>query len=381
MKRPLKLSATFCARVRVPGTYGDGRGGHGLALKVKRTANGRLSKKWAQRLRLNGRPVDVELGFFPVITLAEARAKALENRRLATRGEDPRSGGVPTFREACETVIRLRAKGWKNVKRSTRAWWQPFEAYAWPRFGAKPVSEVTSADVLAAITPIWFTKPVQARRLHERISVVLRWACATGYRTDDPSAGVLEAPPSQQTPGNFTALRHSEVGDALRRIAASQATLATKLAIRFLTLTAARSGEVRGARWSEINGDVWTLAPERTKQHRRHRVPLSRQVLDVLAEAEKLPGGSGLVFPSAGGGELSSTTLCAIFGRLDIPGTPQGMRSAFRSWAADQGFPRDVVEAHMAHIPAGIEAVYHRSDLFDARREVMQRWADYLQMS
>ena len=315
------------------------------------------------------------------LTLAEARAKALENRRLATRGEDPRDGGVPTFREACETVIRLRAKGWKNVKRSTRAWWQPFEAYAWPRFGAKPVSEVTSADVLAAVTPIWHTKPVQARRLHERISVVLRWACTAGYRTDDPSAGVLEAPPSQQTPGHFSALHHSEVGDVLRWIAASQATLATKLAIRFLTLTAARSGEVRGARWSEINGDVWTLAPERTKQNRWHRVPLSRQVLDVLAEAEKLPGGSGLVFPSAGGDELGSTTLCAIFGRLDIPGTPHGMRSAFRSWAADQGFPREVAEAHLAHIPAGIEAVYQRSDLFDARRDVMQRWADYLQMS
>ena len=244
-------------------------------------------------------------------------------------------GGVPTFREACETVIRLPA----NVKRSTRAWLRPFKDYAWPRFGAKPVSEVTSADVLAAVRPIWHTKPVQARRLHERISVVLRWACAEGYRTGDPSAGVLEALRSQETPGHFSALHHSEVGDALRRIAASHATLATKLAIRFLTLTAARSGEVRGARWSEINGDVWTLPPERTKQDRWHRVPLSRQVLDILAEAQKLPGGGGLVFPSGGGDELGSTTLRAIFGRLDIPGTPARNAKRVSFVGGGPGFP------------------------------------------
>ncbi len=381
MKRPAKLSATFVSRVREPGTYGDGFGGHGLALRVKPMANGRLSKNWVQRLRLNGRPINCGLGPFPVVTLADARAKALENRRLAHRGEDPRGGGVPTFRQACDTVIRLRAKGWKNPTRLTRQWRQPFAAYAWPHFGEKPVSKVTSADVLAAVTPIWHDRPVQARTLRQRISVVLRWACAAGYRTDDPSAGVVEALPKQREPGHFRALHHSEVGDALRRIAASEAAPATKQALRFLTLTAVRTNEVRGARWDEVSlqAAVWTIPAARTKQKREHRVPLSRQALDILEEARRLSGRRGLVFRSAkGNGQLGPTTLRAVFERLGIPGTVHGMRSAFRSWAADQGIAREIAEAALAHIAGGVESVYQRSDLFEQRRAVMQAWGDYL---
>ena len=380
MKRPAKLSATFCSKIAVPGTYGDGRGGHGLALRVKPMANGRISKNWVQRLRLNGRPINLGLGVFGVVSLAEARAKALENRRLASRGEDPRGGGVPTFRQAAEKVIRLREKSWKPGSRLPRLWMQTFEDYAFPRFGAKPVSEVTSGDVLACLTPIWSEKPSQALRLRQRVSVVLRWACAAGYRTDDPSAGVVEALPKQRATKHYRALNHSEVGDALRQVMASKAAPGTKWALQFLTLTAARSSEVLGARWSEIDHEaaIWTVPGERTKQKREHRVPLSRQTLDLLAEARQLTGGRGLVFRSLRGGRLGAGTLRELFKRLGIDGTPHGMRVAFRSWAADQAVTREVAEAALAHTAGGVESVYQRSDLFERRREVMQAWADYL---
>ena len=372
MKRPAKLSATFCSKVSTPGTFGDGRGGHGLALRVKPMANGRISRNWVQRLRLNGRPINLGLGVYPVTTLAEARAKALENRRLATRGEDPRGGGVPTFRQAAEKVIRLRAKSWKPGSRLPRLWMQTFEDFAFPRFGSKPVSEVTSGDVLACLTPIWNTKPAQALRLRQRIGAVLRWSCAAGYRTDDPSAAVVEALPKQRATQHHRALHHSEVPDALRRVNESGAQPVTKLALTFLTLTATRSAEALGARWDEVSGDVWTIGAERVKQKREHRVPLSRQALDVLAEARKLSGGRGEIC------KVGHTTLRQLFTRLGIAGTPHGMRTAFRSWCADCGVSREIAEAALAHIAGGVESVYQRSDLFEQRRAVMQAWADYL---
>ena len=376
MKRPAKLSATFCSKIAVPGTYGDGRGGHGLALRVKATANGRLSKNWVQRVRLNGRPINLGLGVFPVVTLAEARAKALENRRLAHRGEDPRGGGVPTFRQAAGKVIRLRARSWKDGSRLPKLWMQSFEDYAFPRFGSKLVSEVTSADVLACLTPIWNTKPAQALRVRQRIGAVLRWSCAAGYRTDDPSAAVVEALPKQRATRHHRALHHSEVGDTLRKVNESGAQPITKLALNFLTLTAARSDEALGARWSEIDREagVWTIPPSRTKQKRRHRVPLSRQALDVLAEARRLSRGRGETIFKVG-----KTTLRQLFARLGIEGTPHGMRTAFRSHAADSGVSREVAEACLGHIAGGVERAYQRSDLFDRRREVMEAWAAHLE--
>lgn len=375
MKRPAKLSATFCSKIAVPGTYGDGRGGHGLALRVKPTANGRLSKNWVQRLRMNGRPVNLGLGVYPVVMLAEARAKALENRRLAHRGEDPRGGGVPTFRQAAEKVIRLRARSWKSGSRLPKLWVQSFEDYAFPRFGSKPVSEVTSADVLACLTSIWNTKPSQALRLRQRIGVVLRWSCAAGYRTDDPSVAVVEALPKQRATRHHRALHHSEVGDALRKVNESGAQPVTKLALTFLTLTAARSAEALGARWDEVDREagVWTIPPQRTKQKREHRVPLSRQALDVLAEARRLSRGRAEIF------NVGPTTLRQLFTRLGIAGTPHGMRTAFRSWCADSGVSREVAEAALGHIAGGVESVYQRSDLFERRRdEAVHAWADYL---
>lgn len=374
MKRPAKLSATFVQKVSKAGTYGDGRGGHGLALRVKLTANGRLSKNWVQRLRLNGRPINLGLGVYPVVTLAEARGKALENRRLATRGEDPRGGGVPTFRQAAEKVIRLRAKSWKPGSRLPKLWMKTFEDYAFPRFGSKPVSEVNSGDVLACLTPIWNTKPAQALRLRQRIGAVLRWSCAAGYRTDDPSAAVVEALPKQRATQHHRALHHSEVAGALRKVNESGAQPVTTLALTFLTLTAARSAEALGARWGEIDREagVWTIPAARTKQRRAHRVPLSRQALDVLAEARKLSRGRAEAF------KVGPTTLRQLLARLDIAGTPHGMRTAFRSWCADSGVSREVAEACLAHIAGGVESVYQRSDLFEQRRAVMQDWADYV---
>ena len=167
-------------QVKDPGRYGDGRGGHGLYLRVHRMANGRLSKSWGQRLRICGKATNVGLGPYPVVTLAEARAKALENRRVAHRGGDPRGERVPTFRTLAEKVIRLRARSWKAGSNTTRQWRSSLRDYADPVIGAKPVGEITRSDMLAILTPIWHEKHPTARKVLERVGVVLRYAVAQG---------------------------------------------------------------------------------------------------------------------------------------------------------------------------------------------------------
>ena len=161
---------------------------------------------------------------------------------------------------------------------------------------------------------------------------------------------------------------------------ASGAWAGTKLAFRFTVLTAARSGEVRGARWSEIDRDaaVWTIPGDRAKTGRPHRVPLSPEAFAVLEQAEALANSSDLIFPSPTERQLSNATMGKLLGDLDIPAVPHGFRSSFRSWAAEQGFPREVAEQVLGHAVRGVEGAYQRSDLLEARRPVMDRWAEYV---
>ncbi|MXW99895.1 MAG: tyrosine-type recombinase/integrase [Acidimicrobiaceae bacterium] len=379
----MPLTATFVKQTKKIGRHGDGRNSHGLALIVRRRADGSLSKTWTQRIAIKGRRTNLGLGIYPLVSLAAARAQATENAQVARDGGDPRHiDKAPTFKEAAERVIELHRDGWSDGGRSEKQWRSSLNTYA-HRLNDKPVTEVTGADVLAVLTPIWNTKPETARRLRGRISAVMKWAIAEGHRIDNPAGDAVAAALPRHTtrPQHHRALPHSQVGAALAAVDASSATPSVKHAMVFLTITACRSGEVRGARWSEIDlsEKVWTIPASRTKTGMQHRVPLSTRAIEVLNEAREDLGDDGFVFPSPTGKVLSDNTLSKLFRGLNLDGTPHGMRAAFRSWCSDMGQPRELAEAALGHVVRGVEAAYARSDMLERRRPMMQEWSDYLQ--
>ena len=381
MKRPKKLSATFVKNVSEPGRYGDGRGGFGLSLLVKPMTNGRASKTWAQRLKINGKLTSVGLGRFPLVNLKEARQAAIENARAVTRGENPRANNsIPSFIEAAEKVLEIHRPTWKNP-RTGKDWKTSLHLYA-AKLHNKRVDTINTADVMTCLIPIWTDKPETARRLRRRLSAVFKWSVAQGFRGDDPAGDAISKalPRSNGRTRHMKALPHAEVSDALAKIRGSGAHPGTKLCFEFLVLTATRSGEARLATWDEIDfkKKVWTIQPERTKMAREFRVPLSSRALEVLTEARELADDFGLIFPSVTGKALSDSTTSKLVRENGIPAVPHGFRSSFRDWSAESGVAREVAEACLAHVVGGVEGAYFRSDVFQLRREVMQDWADYL---
>lgn len=379
----MALSAAFVKNANTPGRHGDGHGGHGLALVVKRRTGGGVRKCWVQRIRVNGCETNIGLGSWPVITLAAARARALANVRVIAEGGDPRrSTDVPTFEQATDRVLALHRDSWRDSGRSEKQWRSSLETYAYPRIASVPVTEITSAQVLAVLTPIWAQKPETARRVRGRISAVMKWAIAEGHRTDNPAGDAIAAalPKHNSRQQHHRAVHHSSAGAALAAVRASEATTAVKLALEFLTLTACRSAEVRGARWDEVDltTHTWTIPPSRTKTGIEHRVALSTTATQVLTHAHQLCSGGDLVFPSPSGRMLSDSTMSKLMRELGLDGTPHGMRAAFRSWCSDSGQLRELAEQALGHAIAGVEAAYARSDMLDRRRPMMQQWADYL---
>lgn len=386
MKRPVRLSATFVNTVNVPGRYGDGRGGHGLSLLVKPASTGGFSKSWAQRIRLDGKAANVGLGAYPVVTLARARQKALANARIVSEDRDPRdrANRAPTFEQAVETVIGIHADNWKDGGKSAAQWRASLRDYAVPKIGRKRVDRIRTADVMEVLLPVWSTKRETARRVRQRIGAVMKWAVAQGYREDNPAGDAISAalPRNSIRRRHQKALPHSGVAEALARVRASKAHRATALAFEFLVLTACRSGEVRGARWDEVDdaAATWTVPPERMKAKLEHRVPLSERAVAVLDEARELADRGGLVFPSPTGRLLSDSTLSKLLRELGIGAVPHGFRSSFRDWAAERtDVPREVCELALAHVNNDrVEAAYRRSDLFERRRALMDDWAHYI---
>lgn len=381
MKKPNVLHARFVEIVNRPGRYGDGRGGFGLSLNVKPMANGRMSKSWVQRIRFNGRATNVGLGRYPVVTLATARRKAIENMRAIAEGRDPLEGGIPTFAKALERVLDIQRPNWKNPK-SEKQWRASLEAYA-GRLMRKRVDKINTSDVLGVLTPIWNDKRETAKRVRQRIGAVMKWAVAKNYRVDNPAGDAIGAalPKDGVKRNHQRALPHAEVGAAIRKVRASDAWPATKLAFEFLVLTAMRSGEVRLARWHEFDMEsgVWTIPAERMKAGRSHRVPLPARALEILNEAEEYAGRGEWVFASPTGRTLSDSTLSKLVRENGIGAVPHGFRSSFRDWCGETGQPREVAEQALAHVLKNrVEAAYARSDLFERRRKLMDGWAQYV---
>ena len=388
-KHRIELSAAFVRTVKADvraRTYGDGRGGYGLTLVVQ--PNG--VKRWYQRLRIKGRPTNIGLGGYPLVTLAEARTLALENARIARAGHDPRQTRqrhVPTVAEIMDAVIERDAPTWRDRARTTREWRNGLARHAAALMNLR-VDAVTSADCIGVLRDLWHTKRETAMKIKHRLSAIFKLAVAEGHRPDNPIDVASAALPNRrgdaQRSRSQAALPHAAVATALAIVHGTDAWAGTKLAFRFLVLTAARSGEVRGALWAEIDAakELWTVPGTRMKAGVEHRVPLSSAAMAVLAEAQAISDHTGLVFPSVTGKPMSDSTLSKLLKENNVGAVPHGFRSSFRDWAAERtSFHREVVEAALAHKVANkVEAAYFRTDLLEKRGELMQQWADYLSL-
>ncbi len=363
-----------------PGKHHDA---NGVFLRVSEAGG----KYWVQRLTLRGRRVDIGIGNADIVTLQEARDIAHENRRRVRAGEDPlaerrKVKAVPTFREAAEKVAELHRPTWRSGKHADD-FTNSLKMYVHPLLGDRRVSEITPSDMLAVLQPIWLDKPETARRVKQRVGTIFKWSMAKGWRSDNPAEAVSKALPAQtREKTHFRSLPYDEVAGCIEAVRNSKAWIATKAAVEFTILTAARSGEVRNASWAEIDLErgVWTVPAGKMKMKKEHRVPLSTRAIEVLAEAQAVRDATGLVFPSPRGKTLSDMTLSKLVKELGFDVHVHGFRASFRQWCQERtGFPAEVAEAALAH-SAGDEVVraYARSDLFEKRAEMMQQWADFL---
>jgi integrase len=372
-------------------------------------------RSWILRMLVGGRRRDIGLGGFPTVTLAQARDKAREARDKIERGIDPveerkaakvrlieaRRKGM-LFSEAVDKALAAKLDAFRNEKHRAQ-WRSTLDNYALPEIGALPVGEIDTAAVLRCLQPIWATKTETATRLRGRIEAVLSWATVAGHRTGDNPARwagnlkeLLPAPSKVALEANHPALQLDDAAAWLADLRKRQGFPAR--ALEFLALTAARSGEIRGATWDEIDLDkaLWIIPAQRMKMQREHRVPLNAEAVDLLRALPRLDGTS-LVFPSARGGQLSDMALSMLMKRQHMsaveaggrgyvdrvskrPAVPHGLRSTFRDWVAERtSYPGDMAEVALAHrISSAVEAAYRRGDMIEKRRRMMADWADFL---
>jgi integrase len=386
-----KLSARRVATEPKPGRHSDGGG---LYLVVGPTG----SRKWLFIYRSAGKQREMGLGTAAgagAVSLADARTRAAECRAVLVRGDDPievrreqnaRSPvrRVPTFGEFADRYIEAHRSSWRSEKHIYQ-WRTTLETYA-AAIRPKPVNEVTREDVLAVLKPIWATKNETASRLRGRIELVLDAAKAEGLRQgENPAAwkgNLKHSLPKRQKlqRGHHPAMAYEKVPTFVQVLQQRDATAAR--ALEFLILTAARSGEVLGACWSEMDLErgIWIVPAARMKAGREHRVPLSDWAKTILEEMAAVRAGD-LVFPGRGGRPLSNMAMEMLLRRMkEDEVTVHGFRSSFRDWAAEETpFPREIAEAALAHVVGdSTERAYRRGDALERRRELMQAWAEYL---
>jgi integrase len=388
-----RLSAVVLPKLK-PGMHADGGG---LYLQV--TASG--ARTWVYRFMLHGRAREMGLGPLHIVSLAEAREKAREWRKLRHEGVDPiearkakhaeerlAAATALTFKECAERYIEAHKVGWKNSKHA-KQWPSTLEAYVYPVLGALPVQAVDIGLIMKVLEPIWHTKPETASRVRGRVEAVLDWATARGYRKGENPARwrghldkLLPARGKVRKVEHHAALPYTEMGHFVAALR-EQEGIASR-ALEFLILTATRTGEVIGSRWDEFDLDekLWTVPGSRMKAGTEHRVPLSARALAIIEgmKAQRV-NDHEFVFP---GGRprkpLSNMGMLKVLermGRGDL--TAHGFRSSFRDWAAERtGFPHEVAEMALAHaVSDKVEAAYRRGDLFQKRRQLMEAWAKH----
>ena len=325
-----------------------------------------------------------------MVSLAEAREKALEYRKLAREGGNPielrrkAKATVPTFSDAARSALAQHKGAWRNEKHASQ-WINTLTTYAFPEMGEMRIDEIDTSAVLRVLTPIWLTKPETARRVRQRISTVLDWAKAAGFRSgDNPVEGVARGLPRQNDQkGHFDAIPFAKVPEFVRQLRTVTTSEFARLAFELLILTATRTNEVLKADWSEIDLDkaVWTIPATRMKAGREHRIPLTPRALELLRSAQSINDGSDLIFPGRRANTpMSNMVFLMLLRRMGATFTAHGFRSAFRDWASEcTNFPREVCEMALAHsIKDRTEAAYRRGDLFDKRRQLLDSWNAYI---
>ncbi|MDH0851077.1 tyrosine-type recombinase/integrase [Delftia tsuruhatensis] len=394
-RKATELGALAVSRLREPGLHAVG-GVSGLYLQV--TSSG--ARSWILRATVGGKRRDMGLGGFPDVTLAFAREKAREARSKIEQGLDPilereralsllraEQAKSMTFEAACQALIDAKSDEWRNPKHRAQ-WAASLATYAYPTIGKLQVGDVGQAHILSILQPIWKEKTETATRLRGRIEQALDWARVRGFREGENPARwrghldkLLPAPTKIAKVVHHKALPIDAMPGFMAQLRQRKGLSAR--ALEFLVLTAARSGEVRGATWQEIDMEaaVWTVPAERMKAQKEHRVPLSPQALALLAGMPRVEG-NDLVFPAPRGGQLSDMTLTNLMRRMELDAVPHGMRSTFRDWAAERThFPREVAEMALAHtIGNAVEAAYRRGDLFTKRAEMMANWGNFCQL-
>lgn len=410
-KRAKELKALELKRLASPGRHAVG-GVAGLCLNITETG----ATSWILRSIVAGKRRHIGLGPYPEISLAEARVKALETRKKIASGIDPVEERIAerealvedqkfrmSFEDAFERFFEEKLRGELRNAKHTKQWRSTLTNYAYPEIGSTPVSQIQIDNILAVLRPIWTTKNETASRVRQRIEAVLDWATASGYRTGENPARwkgnlqpLLSAPSKIQKVQHYPAIALDEVSTWYKLLKLREGLAAR--ALEFLTLTASRSGEIRGARWNEIDfaRGIWTVPAERIKAHREHRVTLSNDAIDLLRRLPRFAD-CPYVFPSPRNGQMSDMTISAVMRRIQSseeaagrrgfldqrsqrPGVPHGLRSTFRDWAAERtDYPREMAEMAIAHqVGSETERAYQRSDLVEKRRQMMNDWASFV---
>ncbi|MBU2788926.1 integrase arm-type DNA-binding domain-containing protein [Acidithiobacillus sp. VAN18-1] len=370
------------------GTHSDGGG---LYLRVR--ASG--SKSWVFRAKVGGTVREYGLGSASTTSAKDARDKAAHARQAIADGLDPDAVLNPkpekpslTFEQVARDTIEAKAPEWRNFKHRQQ-WENTLLQYVFPIIGSKPVAQITVEDVLRVLKPLWIEKTETATRLRQRIEAVLDRAAVLGLRDRDrvnPASWrgnlehLLPKPRKVAKREHFEAIPHSDLPRVMAGLRGEDTV--TAACARFIALCACRSGEARGAQWSEVDlvGRVWTIPASRTKTGKPHTVPLAAEAMDILRGLAVL-GSTGLIFPPSRTTKnpISDVAVTKALRRYSEAGTIHGLRSSFRDWAAEQThFPRETVEACLAHAIGSVEAAYRRTDLLERRREVMDAWARYL---
>ena len=387
------LAVSKIAQAKKPGMHAVG-GVDGLLLQVTKTG----ATSWMLRAMIAGKRRGMGLGSYPAVGVAAAREKARAARQQIEEGLDPierrqrvrreavaNRESTKTFDQCARSMLEAKGLGWKNDKHRAQ-WSATLQTYASPILGGMPVNEIEMSHVLRVLSPIWAVKTETASRVRGRIEKVLDYAAAHKYRQGlNPARwkGNLDA--VLDKPGDVAKVKHHAalpiyvVPEFMVRL--REAVGMGARALELTILTAARSGEIRGAKWDEfdLESGTWVVPAERMKAKKEHRVPLSRQALTLLKALPREDGVS-LVFPAPRGGVLSDMTLTSVLRRMNVECTVHGFRSSFRDWAGDRTHhPRDMIEFALAHtLDDKTEAAYRRSDALEKRRILMQEWADFV---
>jgi integrase len=384
--RPRRQRAATVAEVnalRQPGRHSIGGG---LILNITPTGG----RSWVARVRdVDGRRRDIGLGPYPEVTLGEAREKVLGMRREARNGQnilstrERRRALRPklTFRDAAVKAHAEKKRAWKNGKHQDQ-WLTTLESYAFATLGDLDVAAIDGPAVVRALRPVWLEKPETARRVRQRIATVLNWSHANGFRAAEaPMSAVADGLASQPAKtGHFEAMPYPELPAFIGTLR-SEADSMGRLALLFTILTAARSGEVRGARWEEFDFEArtWTVPAARMKGGRVHVVPLSDAAFEIIQKLHQSRA-ADYVFFGVKKQPLSDGTLTKVLRDKGMSYTVHGFRSSFRDWVAEtMAVPGEVAEAALAHtIPNKVEAAYRRTNFLDQRRDLMQAWANFI---